>query len=92
MRFFFHAEDGQAFPDHTGTELPGPEAARVEAVRIAAQLLERSPEEFWKDRTLRVVCADDGGLTLFSIEVLAVVAAASPAATPDPRRAGAVST
>jgi len=82
MRFFFHAEDGQSFLDKTGTELAGPQAARVEAVRIVAQLLERSPEEFWKDRTLRVVCADDGGLTLFSIEVLAVMAAASPPASP----------
>jgi hypothetical protein len=82
MRFFFHAEDGQVIPDKTGTDLPGTEAARVEAVKIAAQLLERSPEEFWKDRTLRVICADDGGLTLFSIEVLAVVAAASPPVSP----------
>jgi len=82
MKFFFHAEDGQCFPDSTGTELAGPEAARVEAVRIAAQLLERSPEEFWKDKTLRVVCADDGGLTLFSIEVVAVTAAAWAPSSP----------
>ena len=82
MRFFFHAEDGQSFPDTTGTELPGAGAACVEAVRITAQLLERSPEDFWKDMTLRVVCADDDGLTLFSIEVLAVVAAASPLESP----------
>jgi len=81
MRFFFHAEDGESFPDTQGTELSGPEAARVEAVRIAAQLLERDPEEFWRDRALRVVCSDDVGLTLFSIEVLGVLAAASPAAS-----------
>jgi len=78
MRFFFHAEDGQSFPDTTGVELAGSEAARNEAVRITAQILQRSPEQFWKDKTLRVLCVDEGGLTLFSIEVLAVMAAASP--------------
>lgn len=83
MRFFFHAEDGESFPDTTGTELTGPHAARVEAVRIAAQLLERDPEEFWREGALRIVCSDDVGLTLFSIEVLGVQSAA--ASPPSPR-------
>ena len=46
-RYFFDIADGDDFTDHQGSEWPDLAAARVEAVRYAAEVLKEMPERFW---------------------------------------------
>ena len=46
-RYFFDIADGEDFLDHQGSEWPDLAAARVEAVRYAAEVLKEMPERFW---------------------------------------------
>jgi len=46
-RYFFDTADGDDFTDHQGSEWPDLAAARVEAVRYAAEVLKEMPERFW---------------------------------------------
>jgi hypothetical protein len=46
-RYFFDIVDGDDFTDHQGSEWPDLAAARIEAVRYAAEVLKEMPERFW---------------------------------------------
>lgn len=45
--YFFHIDDGSLMPDQDGTELPGIDDARAEAVSLAGALLKDLDGEFW---------------------------------------------
>lgn len=46
-RYYFDIKDGRDFPDVEGSEWPNLAAARIEAVRYAAEVLKEMPERFW---------------------------------------------
>ena len=45
-RYFFDIEDVELRPDTVGEELEGLNAARIAAVRLSGELLERFPDRF----------------------------------------------
>jgi hypothetical protein len=75
-RFHFHTEDGRQHPDREGLELKDAAAARYEAVKAVGQLVNEHPEDFWRDRTFRMTVTNAEGLTLFILDLSAVVSPA----------------
>ena len=75
--FHFNLRDGAYYPDPEGTELPDLRTARVEAVKLAGQLLLDSPEEFWEGTEWQVEVTDHSGLTLFRLDFTATDAPAA---------------
>ena len=71
-RYFFHPRDGRTQPDATGSEFPSLAAARVEAVRMAGELLKWQAETFWNEAEWSLEVTDEKGLTLFTLHFLAV--------------------
>ena len=69
-RYFFCVRDGEDRPDESGTELRGLEQARIEAVRLAAGLLEDDPEWFVQGQPWAVDVMDESGATVFSMRLL----------------------
>jgi hypothetical protein len=43
-RYFFNVFDGRSPCDDVGTELPGPDQARREAIRLAGQIISEDPQ------------------------------------------------
>jgi hypothetical protein len=76
MRFHFHTKDGRCYPDEDGIDLPGLDAARVQAVRVLGDLLTHAPSLFLEDCSLQVIVTDSDQLTLFCIEVSYIAAPA----------------
>ena len=74
--FFFHTEDGERLDDAEGSDLPDLRAAQDAAVQILAESLRGNSRLFWDTQSFRVTVADERGLTLFSLEVSATMAAA----------------
>ncbi|WP_334161221.1 DUF6894 family protein [Phenylobacterium sp.] len=81
-RYHFNVEDGRSIPDPEGTELPGLESARREAVRMAGRLMEDDPAHFWSTGAWSVVVTDDADRTLFILDFRARDGAAPSAAVP----------
>lgn len=77
-KYFFHTEDGQIFPDETGTELPDMAAVRRTALLTMAEMSQTLSDEFWREKALRITVTDDRGLTLMSLDLMATMAAALP--------------
>lgn len=75
-RYFFHTEDGECFPDQTGTELPDIEAVRQCAVRTLGEVLREMQHEFWETENLKMIVKDEAGLTLFTLDLSAITSAA----------------
>ena len=76
-RYHFHSEDGHRLNDEEGTELPNVDAARIEAVRVMAELLRERPEMFWRHECFRMTVTDDDDLTLFVLDLSVVTAPAA---------------
>jgi hypothetical protein len=76
-RFFFTLEDGGAMCGAEGADLPTIEAARAEAIRFLGQALADQPGAFWGRGEWKLTVADDGGLILFMVEVIASEAPAA---------------
>lgn len=74
-RYFFHFHDGHTLPDQEGTELPDFDAARAEAVRVAADAFTRQAETLWSDGEWSLQVTDAAGMTLFALYMTAVQAA-----------------
>jgi hypothetical protein len=75
-RFYFHIVDGSAIADDTGTELPGIEAAKIEAARLAGAVLsEGIAEKIWQGSPWRLVISDSpspgGGRTFLTLTLSA---------------------
>jgi hypothetical protein len=67
-RYFFDIVDGQAFPDTEGTDLPDLAAARIEAVRLSAEVLKEMPERFWMSEEWTMTVRDQLGHPLFKLK------------------------
>ncbi len=71
-RYHFNVIDGTDTPDLSGADLGDLQEARLEGVRLMGGLMRDAPEDFWGDEAWRMVVTDEAGLTLFSLEVVAV--------------------
>jgi hypothetical protein len=60
-RYFFNVKDGQDLPDHQGTVLPDPDAARLLAVSTSGEMIRAHAESFWKDRDWQMHVTDEQG-------------------------------
>lgn len=78
-RFHFNTSNGRAHLDREGEELRSFADARVEAVKLLAELLKESADSFWSTANFDVTVTDDQGLTLCTLNVSGFVA---PAAAP----------
>lgn len=76
-RYYFHSEDGSPFPDDEGTDLPTLAGARIEAVRVLADILRESPEEVLRTGALRLTVTDKAGLIFFALDLSATDSAAA---------------
>jgi hypothetical protein len=63
-RYFFHSEDGETYLDPDGAELADDLAARLEATRYFAELLNEEGVEFWRAGRLRMTVTDAAGATV----------------------------
>jgi len=70
-RYFFEIKDGQDFADLQGSEWPDLAAARVEAVRFAAEVLKEMPERFWNCEEWMMTVSDHKREPLFTLKFLA---------------------
>jgi hypothetical protein len=66
-RYFFHTFDGSAHPDAEGTELPGLEEAREEAVQTAGEIIRGQSEKSWKGCDWHMEVTDAAGQALFRL-------------------------
>lgn len=71
-RYFFHVVDGRDYPDLQGTLLDNLQAARLEAVRFAGDLLSHNVESFWTGGEWTIQVADGTGKTLLTLKFLAI--------------------
>jgi hypothetical protein len=72
MRYFFNAANGHYDRDTEGTELESAAAARVMAVRYAADILRDHPTIVWVGEDFRIEVKDETGLMLFTIIIFGV--------------------
>ncbi len=70
-RYFFDIVDGEDFPDLQGSEFADLAAARVEAVRYAAEVLKEMPERFWNCELWTMTVSDPCRNPLFTLKFLA---------------------
>ena len=63
-RYFFNVKDGQDLPDHEGTVLASPDAARVAAVFASGEMLKAHAEQFWLDRDWQMHVTDEQGASV----------------------------
>lgn len=75
-RFHFHAYDGVNLPDRGGTELPDYAEARVEAMRLAGDILKNTAHRLALGEDWHMEVTDDRGLVLFRLAFQVVEAPA----------------
>jgi hypothetical protein len=72
--YFFHTFNGSAHPDTEGTELPGLEEAREEAIQTAGEIIRGQGKKSWKGSDWHMDVTDASGRALlrlrFSLEEL----------------------
>lgn len=66
-RYFFHSDNGKAYHDDDGLELPSDHDAELEAVRLIGALLAEQPEAFWSSQLLTVTVTDCRGRAACSL-------------------------
>jgi hypothetical protein len=71
-RFHFHVHDGRGLRDTDGTELPDAQAAGVEAIRFAGEILKDDARHVSSNGGCRVEVTDEAGHTLFQMSFLVV--------------------
>ena len=77
MLFFFNQAGAVHDPDAEGVELPNISAARIEAVKFAAQTLVDRPEIAWLGDEYRIEVTDQNQLILFTFRATGVDAPAA---------------
>lgn len=70
-RYFFDIKDGHDFPDLQGSEFADLAAARIEAVRYAAEVLKDMPGRFWNCEEWTMTVSNHNRKTLFTLKFLA---------------------
>lgn len=73
-RFHFHVHDGCSALDAEGTEFPDLQAARLEAIRLAGDILKHDARSITLGEDWRIEAADGAGLILFPMTLLVVEA------------------
>jgi len=69
-RYYFSCEGAQSFVDEDGTELPDIDAARLQAVENAAEIMKDNPESFALHGVWRMTVTEGGrSRILLSIRV-----------------------
>ena len=66
-RYFFHVRDGQEYLDTEGSELESLEAARLQSLQVATQLLSGLGSEFWNGQDWHLHVEDEVGKELFCL-------------------------
>lgn len=69
-RYHFNVYDGQTTLDRDGTQLPGPDDARRESIRLASELLRSEVVKTPVSEEWRVEVTDGRGMILFRIDIL----------------------
>ena len=67
--YFFDVRDGECLTDTAGTELADVKQARLEAARLAGELLSQNPEAFWDGDEWVVEVRDHTHLVLFAVTI-----------------------
>ena len=70
-RYFFDIKDGRDFPDLQGSVFIDLAAARIEAVRYAAEMLKEMPERFWNCEEWMMTVSNQNRQMLFTLKFLA---------------------
>jgi hypothetical protein len=71
-RYFFHVHDGCSLLDTEGTELPDWQAARLEAISLAGDILKQDAQRIALGEDWRIEVTDHTGLVLFQMTFLVV--------------------
>ncbi|WP_445504311.1 DUF6894 family protein [Microvirga sp. G4-2] len=66
-RYFFHTFNGFAQPDTEGTELPGLEEARQEAVQTVGEIIQGNGVDSWMGSDWHMEVTDAAGQALFRL-------------------------
>ena len=74
--YFFDSQDGGRHKDLEGVDLPNLDTAKLEAVKMAGEMLRDYPNQLWRSHGWRVTVRDQEHQTLFVIRVAAGAAAA----------------
>lgn len=69
-RFYFNVHDGKSGLDMIGTELSDCRAARIEAIRLAGEILKDEAPHIALDNDWRTEVTGHRGLVLFQIALL----------------------
>ncbi|TPI13027.1 hypothetical protein FJW06_15330 [Mesorhizobium sp. B4-1-3] len=73
-RYFFHVDNGTFIPDEDGVDLPDLDAARMEAVRAAGEMINDAKQSFWDHMTPWIMnVTDDQDRLLFTLQFAAKV-------------------
>jgi hypothetical protein len=72
-RFFFNLEDHERLLDDEGTELPGTNEARIEAVKFAGEYLQDNPQLLADETQFRVVVEDENRTMILRIVMKAEI-------------------
>jgi hypothetical protein len=67
-RYYFDIKDGTDFVDADGSDWPDLAAARIEAVRLSAEVLKEMPERFWHAEKWTMTVSDHDRLRLFTLK------------------------
>jgi hypothetical protein len=72
--YHFHVDNGEFNPDRDGIDLPDLDAARMEAVRAAGEIINESNRSFWEHMTPWMMnVTDDENRLLFTLQFSAKV-------------------
>lgn len=71
-RFYFNVLDGKSGLDALGTNLPDSHTARIEAVRLAGEILRDEAQHIVNYDDWRLEVTDRRGLVLFQMAVLLI--------------------
>jgi len=66
-RYFFHTFNGSAHLDTEGTELPGLEEARQEAVKTVGEIIQGNGVDSWTGSDWHMEVTDAAGQALFRL-------------------------
>jgi hypothetical protein len=68
-RYFFNVHDGRSALDPEGSELSGPDTARVMAIKLAGEIFRDEAERMTFGEVWRVEVLDEAGAVVFKLQV-----------------------
>lgn len=77
MRYFFNSIDGSSYRDDEGVELASLDEARLQALKLIADLAGDHPMDVWRDGQLRVEVTGQDGLVYLQLALVAITAPAA---------------